>query len=87
MNTQGKPPQVFVAAIPEHWCQLSANESKEDWIPMELVDGVSRFSRCRKRLAAGSNATAPCKAWDYDRSTYEATIVTEVCFLLLTPLQ
>lgn len=84
--------QVFVAAVPDHWCRVpevngsSVDERKNYSIPL---DGDDRFSQCYQydlnySASAGYDDDryshiVPCKhGWEFDRTTYDSTIVTEV---------
>ena len=83
--------QVFVAAVPDHWCNIGVPEGSDDYesiknrtIPLEMRDGQLRYSQCNQyNLSSqdqdGNYQIVPCQSgWAYDRTTYLTTIVTEV---------
>ena len=96
---------VFLAAVPDHWCQspsadhlnLSRTDRLNLTVPREVEEGVEVFSRCRKyvrnytgwtdaqaldaiALGPGDAAeTSTCtEGWEYDKSVYRSSIVTQV---------
>ena len=88
---------VFISSVPDHWCQLPVlpeyfNLSQEDkkhlLLPLELREGLERYSQCHQythqnnstnSLAASadniSREIAPCKTWEYDTAGFISAVV------------
>ncbi|XP_019643183.1 PREDICTED: organic cation transporter protein-like [Branchiostoma belcheri] len=84
---------TFIAAIPEHHCRvpqttsagvnLTRPEALNLSVPMEVVEGTRRLSRCRRydrpdQAGWLNRTTSTCTGgWEYDQSQYRSSIVTQ----------
>ena len=81
---------TFIGAKTDFWCERPAefrDMSREDWRKMSspvLVDAEGMLSRDRCNVwdspdhqRPSDNATKPCTAWEFDRSTYTNTIIQD----------
>ncbi|XP_066294742.1 organic cation transporter protein-like [Branchiostoma lanceolatum] len=85
---------TFLAATPEHHCRVFGNASSaghryraEDYnssVPLENIGGTWKRSSClmykesNSTTTPGNETTACTHGWEYDRTIYQTTIVTEV---------
>ncbi|XP_022920051.2 beta-alanine transporter [Onthophagus taurus] len=69
--------QLFMAATPEHWCkvpelkQIQSEESRNLSVPLELVNGVLKYSECKMYDRNYTDISLTIQDFDYDNDTVQ----------------